>query len=450
MPSDIFSFIFAKKSGLSHSAEEIGAFIEAVVAREIPDYQVTAWLMAVCFQGLSFGETLALTRAMADFGKTFEWDTDGPPVVDKHSTGGVGDTVTLVVAPLVAAMGMRMGKHSGRGLGHTGGTIDKLESIPGFRTSLSEDEFRRIVNSVGCAVAGQDKDMTPADGILYALRDVTATVDQESLIASSIMSKKLAGGAPTILLDVKVGSGAFMKDAASARSLAALMIRLGRACGRKVRALLSSMDAPLGRAVGNALEVSEAISVLRNRVPDGDPLKAVSIEMAARLGTMCGLGKIQQTRSRARSLLAGGAALDRFRDMLKHQGGDPCVIDGPEKILPRAERVLPVKSPRNGFVASCDALQIGELVRDLGGGRKTKEDAIDAAVGVMLLKRPGDPVEHGEVLCEVHSNGTVTNSVATARALEAFRFVSRKPPGIGLFLDWDQGTGTNGTVLSKS
>jgi len=347
--------------------------------------------------------------------------------VDKHSTGGVGDSVTLIVAPLVAAMGMRMGKHSGRGLGHTGGTIDKLESIPGFRTSLDENEFRNIVIKVGCAIAGQDESMTPADGILYALRDVTATVNQESLIASSIMSKKLAGGAPVILLDVKVGSGAFMNDRKKAESLGRLMIRLGKASDRKVRALLSSMDAPLGRAVGNAMEVAEAIRIMRGDAPDDDPLVTLSIEMAARLASMCSLGTIRSTRSRGRLLLKNGSALARFREMVEMQGGDGKVVENPDKVLPRANKILTLKSPRDGYIKLCDSLRIGELVRDLGGGRKSKKDVIDPSVGVLLLKRVGDKVEKGDPICEIHSNGEIDDREALERAAEAYTMTSKKP-----------------------
>ncbi len=434
MAFDPIEFIETKKDGMKHRPKEIQEFIRLLVSGDLPEYQAAAWLMAVIFNGLAFSETLALTQAMATSGKVYKWDTDGPPVVDKHSTGGVGDTVTLVVAPLVAAMGMRMGKHSGRGLGHTGGTIDKLESIPGFRTSLTEKEFRKIVNRVGCGVAGQDKSMTPADGILYSLRDVTSTVDQEALIASSIMSKKLAGGAMHILLEVKVGSGAFMKDPESARSLSKLMIRLGMASGRNVRTVLSSMSSPLGRAVGNALEVREAIKVLKNDTPDDDPLKRIAIEIAARLASMCGFGKIHQTRSRARSCLAGGAALSRFRDMVSAQGGDEAVIDQPEKILPHAGKILEIPSTSNGFLKTCNALIIGELVRDLGGGRKSKNDVIDSSVGILIHSRPGMKVGSGDVLCEIHTNGRISNSEAVQRAESAFKVVSRKPEIPDLFI----------------
>jgi pyrimidine-nucleoside phosphorylase len=435
MTFDTLSFISAKKSGLSHSPDEINSFIQAAVAGEIPDYQISAWLMAVCFQGLSFKETLALTQAMTNSGTVYSWDHDGPPVVDKHSTGGVGDTATLIAVPLIAAMGMRIGKHSGRGLGHTGGTIDKLESIPGFRTSISESGFRKIVDRVGCAITGQDKNMTPADGLLYSLRDVTSTVDQESLIASSIMSKKLAGGADVILLDVKVGSGAFMKDLETARSLSDLMIHLGKASGRRVRSLLTSMESPLGRSVGNALEVREAIQVLKGEVPEDDPLRLVSIEIAARLASMCGFGGIMQTRSTARTLLRNGGALDRFSEMIELQGGDMKVIVEPDRVLPRASRINKLLSPRSGFVSTCDALKIGELVRDLGGGRKSKGDTIDPAVGVILHIRPGMRVSRDDLLCEIHTNGAIDAGEITERMSEAIRISSKPVEPPRLFLN---------------
>jgi len=431
---DTLLFILNKKKGLPHSPEEISNFVHLAVKGEIPDYQISAWLMAVCFQGLTFRETLALTEAMATSGKVLSWEDGGPPVVDKHSTGGVGDTATLIVVPLVAAMGMRIGKHSGRGLGHTGGTIDKLESIPGFNTNLSEAKLRKIVNKVGCAIASQSKNMTPADALLYSIRDVTGTVDQESLIAASIISKKLAGGAKTILLDVKVGSGAFMKDIERAKTLAKLMIKLGKACGRNVKALLTNMDAPLGRSIGNALEVIEAIKVLRCEVPPNDPLRILSIEIAAQLAAMCGISNLDKARQEAEKALENGEALERFRGMVKLQGGDPKVVENPEEILPRARKVLKLRSPADGFIKRIDALAAGELVRDLGGGRKTKTDKIDHAVGIVLCKRRGEALEKGEVLCEIHSNGALSDEEALSRAHKCFTFSKTKPSSLPLII----------------
>jgi pyrimidine-nucleoside phosphorylase len=428
-------FIALKKDGKEHAPQEIRAFIDNVVSGDIPDYQVTAWLMAVCLNDLSFAETSALTMAIAESGKIYHWDKSGPPIVDKHSTGGVGDSATLIVAPLVASMGMRMGKHSGRGLGHTGGTIDKLESIPGFRTDLSEEEFKNIVNSVGCAIAGQDEEITPADGILYGLRDVTATVNHQALIASSIMSKKIAGGAKSILLDIKVGSGAFMKDLWQARSLADLLIRLGESAGVNVKSLMTSMDVPLGRAVGNALEVKEAINVLDNKTPPDDPLRVVSIEIAARLSGMCGIESLEEARQRAARKIEDGDALNKFRKMIEMQGGDPGVVDEPDRIIPSAGTILKISSLKEGYIAGCDALKIGELVRDLGGGRKSKSDAIDREVGLILKVRQNDRVEYGQTLCEVHKNDAVSETEAAERVLDAFRIVSVSPGMADLILN---------------
>ena len=390
--------------------------------------------MAVCFQGLDFNETLSLTKAMSASGKIYDWDSDGLPVVDKHSTGGVGDTVTLSLAPLVASMGMRMGKHSGRGLGHTGGTIDKLESIPGFQTSLDESRFREIVNSVGCAVAGQDKSMTPADGILYSLRDVTDTVNQESLIAASIMSKKLAGGAPNILLDVKVGAGAFMKDIESARSLADLMKKLGAESGRNVAAELTSMSQPLGRAIGNALEVKEAICVLKGESDPADPLRHICIEFASRLASMAGLKSIRDARNLARENLQNGSALERFGKMIEAQGGESSVIENPNEVLPAAGSIIMVDSKTSGFIADCDALILGEIVRDLGAGRKSRTDEIDLSVGIVISKRVGDRISSSEPLCEIHSNGGIDDRELIDRALSAFVIAESPPEPTGIFL----------------
>ncbi|HDS30093.1 MAG TPA: thymidine phosphorylase [Firmicutes bacterium] len=434
MAFDTLAFIQKKKDGLSHSANDIELFIKNAVSGDIPDYQISAWLMAVCFRGLDFNETVALTNAIANSGKIFKWNKKGPTVVDKHSTGGVGDKVTLVVAPLVAAMGMRMGKRSGRGLGHTGGTIDKLESIPGFRTKLSDDEFINAVNTAGCAVCGQDKKITPADGLLYSIRDVTATVNQESLIASSIMSKKLAGGADYILLDVKVGSGAFMKSADSAKRLANLMTRIGKKCGRSVRVILSSMEEPLGWSVGNALEVIEAIEVLKNKVPENDKLRMLSIRIASTLAFMCGFGTMRKMEKLASSLLENGSALDRFRDMVSIQGGDSKVVENPVDVLPSAMKILKVPAEKNGHVCSCDALKIGELVRDLGGGRKTKTDKIDPAVGIILHKKIGDEVSKGEILCEIHTNRKIGDREAITRASGAYEITKKIAKPIELFI----------------
>jgi pyrimidine-nucleoside phosphorylase len=435
MSIDPITFIAAKRDGNKHAPDEIAAFIKGALSGEIRDYQVSAWLMAVCLNGLSFSETFALTKAMAESGKIYGWDRSGPPLVDKHSTGGVGDTVTLIAAPLVASMGMRMGKHSGRGLGHTGGTIDKIESIPHLRTKFSEDEFKNIVNSIGCAIASQDEDMTPADGMLYSLRDVTATVDNEALIASSIMSKKFAGGAQSLLLDIKVGHGAFMKDVAQARSLANLMARLGKSAGISVKSLLTSMDEPLGNVIGNSLEVKEAIAVLNNQTPFGYPLRLVSIEIAARLSVMCGLETLNNARNTASKRIATRDASDKFKKMIEMQGGNPEVVDKPIAFLHTAQTILKIPSHDEGVVYSCDALAIGELVRDLGGGRKAKSDKIDPEVGIILHVRINEQVEVGQTLCEVHTNDKLDRNETIERATGAFRILKKGRSKHDLFLN---------------
>jgi pyrimidine-nucleoside phosphorylase len=426
-PFDPVKFIRTKQLGHANSRKDIGDFIDAMVHGRVMDYQVTAWLMAVWFNGLNMDETTALTQAMAGSGKIMKWD-DPESVVDKHSTGGVGDSVTLILAPLVASMGLKMGKHSGRGLGHTGGTIDKLESISGFRTSLSEDDFKKIVTDVGCAVAGQDSDMTPADGILYSLRDVTSTVDNESLIAASIMSKKLAGGAPSILLDVKVGTGAFMKDIPSAQSLADRMVAIGRESLINVNAVLTWMNTPLSSSIGNALEVREAIEILKNESDMNNPLRHVCIEFASRLYTMARDASVRAGRELAREKLESGAAYEKFEKMVNAQGGDLSIA------LPAAKEVMEIKAWESGYITKCDALCIGELVRDLGGGRKKKTDEIDLAAGIILNKRIGNMVDKGDVLCEVHHNGTMETEDIKAAAMAAWEFSDEEPKSIGLFI----------------
>ena len=422
---DPISFIAHKRDGKKHTPDEIKAFIDGALAGEIKDYQISAWLMAVCIRGLAYSETYALTRTLAESGRIYNWDKKTPPLVDKHSTGGVGDTVTLIVAPLVASMGMRMAKHSGRGLGHTGGTIDKFESIPNVRTELSEVEFKKIVNTAGCAIGSQDESMTPADGLLYAIRDVTATIESNSLIASSIISKKIAGGAQSVLLDIKVGQGAFIKDTSQARLLSNLMIRLGKSAGINVKSLITSMDEPLGNAIGNSLEVKDAISVLRNESAYDYPLRLISIDIAARLSAMCGLEKIQSARNTAAKRLASGDAADRFKEMIEMQGGNPEVVDRPDKYLLTSQTVLEIPSLSEGIVEICNARIIGELVRDLGGGRKSKTDKIDRDVGIILLVRSHERVEVGQTLCEVHTNDNLDREETIERARSAFKIVKR-------------------------
>lgn len=388
-------FIREKREGLPHRREDLEAFLLGYLKEEVPDYQVSAWLMAVYFRGLSPEETLWLTEIMARSGRTLDL-AHLPHPVDKHSSGGVGDKTTLVVGPILAASGCTFAKMSGRGLAHTGGTIDKLESVPGWRGEMTEGEFLERAQRVGLVIAAQSPDLAPLDGKLYALRDVTATVESLPLIASSIMSKKLAAGARSIVLDVKVGRGAFMKTLEEARLLAQTMVGIGRGAGRRVRAVLTSMEAPLGRAVGNALEVREAIAALKGEGPED--LLEVALRLAEEALRLEGLDP-----GLARKALESGAALEKFRAFLEAQGGDPRVVEDPA-LLPFAP-AEPFLSEEAGVVQEVDALEVGLAVLALGGGRRKKGEAIDHGVGVELLKKPGERVERGEALALVHHRG---------------------------------------------
>ncbi len=417
-------FIREKRDGRAHAPEAIRAWIEAITRDEVPDYQVAAWLMAVYFRGMTRAETFALTEAMAHSGEVLDLSELGP-TVDKHSSGGVGDKASLVVAPILAAAGAVVAKMSGRGLAHTGGTIDKLESIPGFRTELSKEAFFRQAREVGLVIAAQSADLAPADGKLYALRDITATVESEPLIASSIMSKKLAAGAQAIALDVKVGKGAFLKTLEDARSLADLMVEIGERAGRRVAAVLSQMDQPLGRAVGNAIEVREAIETLAGRGPAD--LTELSLELAAE-----GLELVGLPPERAREALKSGAALEKFRAFVAAQGGDPRVVDEPER-LALAPGVVEVRAEQDGVVAELDALKVGLAVLRLGGGREKKGEPVDHGVGVYLEKKIGEPVKRGEVLARIYHR---EKELAEAEELiaEAYRIGEAAEP-LPLILD---------------
>ncbi len=389
-------FIRAKRDGKAHTPQELEAFVRAYVAGEVPDYQAAAWLMAVYFQGMTEAETVAFTQALARSGEVLDL-ADLGLTVDKHSSGGVGDKTTLVVAPILAASGVTVAKMSGRGLAHTGGTIDKLEAIPGWRGELDDAAFRRIAREVGLVVAGQSRALAPADGMLYALRDVTATVDALPLIASSIMSKKLAAGARVIVLDVKVGAGAFMKTREEARALAELMVKIGREAGRETRAVLSQMDQPLGRAVGNAIEVREAIQTLRGEGPED--LVELALTLAGEALEAAGL-----PAARAREAFESGAALQKFRAFVEAQGGDGRVVEELDR-LELAPEVLEVRAEAGGTVNRLDAMKVGLAVLRLGGGRERKNQPIDRGVGVYLEKKLGDPVRPGEVLARVYHRG---------------------------------------------
>ncbi|MDX6401851.1 MAG: pyrimidine-nucleoside phosphorylase, partial [Gaiellaceae bacterium] len=387
-----------KRDGEELGGEEIAELVLAYSRGDVPDYQLAAFCMAVYFQGLSSAETFALTDAMVRSGETIDLGAAlGRRVVDKHSTGGVGDKTTLAVGPIVAACGVPFGKMSGRGLGHTGGTLDKLEAIPGFRVELTTEEFVEQVRDTGLAIVGQTGDLVPADKKLYALRDVTATVDNVSLIAASIMSKKIASGADAIVLDVKVGGGAFMKTLPDAQVLAEAMLALGRRAEREVVCMLTDMDQPLGRAVGNALEVHEAVATLRGEGPPD--FTELVLDASAHLLTLSDLGIDRaEARARAERAVVDGSATASYQRWVRAQGGDP-----DEAALPKARLIREVFAPRSGHVQRLAALPIGLAALHLGAGRRAKEDAIDHAVGVVCLKKRGDAVDEGEPLAEIHA-----------------------------------------------
>ena len=400
-----------KRAGGTHSAGELDALIGGYTRGQVPDYQVAAWLMAVCFQGMTPQETGDLTLSMARSGDLLDLSSLDH-TVDKHSTGGVGDKTSLVLTPMLSALGLTVAKMSGRGLAHTGGTIDKLESIPGWNPELSDEAFLRQAREVGLALVGQSKNLAPADGLLYALRDVTATVDCLPLIASSIMSKKLASGARTILLDVKVGAGAFMKTVADGERLAQAMVDIGRHAGRNVRAVLTDMDAPLGRLAGNSLEVLEAMATLRGEGPED--LHDLCIELAVEALTAAGVPA--GARERAEATLKDGSALAKFRAFVEAQGGDPRFVDDPA-LFDVAPGRADLAAPGAGYLQAVDALSVGRAVLALGGGRERKGEAIDHGVGVELLVKPGEAVVTGQPLLRVyHRNGR-----GLGRALELLR-----------------------------
>lgn len=420
--------IAKKRDGGVLSAEEIDFFIQGATRREIPDYQIAAWLMAVYLRGMNKGETINLTLSMARSGKTLDLKDVVPFVVDKHSTGGVGDKTTLVVAPLVAATGLPVAKMSGRGLGFTGGTLDKLESFPGFRVDLSEEEFKANLRRHGIVLAGQSPDLAPADGVLYALRDATATVDCFPLIVSSVMSKKLASGADAIVLDVKAGSGAFMKTVEDARALAEFMVEIGTAAGKLVSAVISDMEQPLGLAVGNALEVKEAIATLNGQGPI-DFLEH-SLVVAGQMLILADRARGEDdARQMLLEVLQTRKARDKLRDLVVGQGGDPRPIDAPG-LLPQAPLQIPLPSPTPGYIAKIDALQVGLAAVDLGAGRSKKGETIDHAVGIVLHRKVGERVEKDQPLLTVHARDEASAGKAEERLLQAYSFSEKRvePP----------------------
>ena len=410
-----------KKQGKALSMEELKFLIEGFTSGDVADYQMAAWAMAVCFQGMTKQETADLTECMAQSGGMVDLSSL-QNTVDKHSTGGVGDKTTLIVAPLVAACGGTVAKMSGRGLGHTGGTVDKLESIPGYRTALSTEEFLDLSQKVGLVVSGQSGDLAPADKKLYALRDVTATVSSVPLIASSIMSKKLAAGASSIVLDVKCGSGAFMKTPEDAETLAQAMVEIGTACGRKMAALITNMDLPLGFAIGNALEVEEAVAVLKNKGPED--LKRVCLALASQMLALCLDKPPEEAQKIAENALQSGAAYRKFQEWITAQGGNL-----EEFYQNRSNKIgeYIVLAPENGFISRMDAEKIGVCAMILGAGRAKKEDLIDYAAGIRLLKKTGDALKVGEPMAILYCDSGRDFALAEREFLKAVTVSAQKP-----------------------
>jgi len=418
-----------KRDGGELSPDEIAELMLAYARDEVPDYQMAAFCMAVYFKGLTPAETHALTDALVQTGDTVDLSPLGRKVVDKHSTGGVGDKTSIALGPIVAACGVPFAKMSGRGLGHTGGTLDKLESIPGFRIELGMDEFLAQVRDVGVAIIGTTAELVPADKRLYALRDVTATIDIIPLIASSIMSKKIAGGADAIVLDVKVGDGAFMKTIESARELAEAMRELGQRAGREVVCELTDMDQPLGHAVGNALEIREAVATLSGQGPP-DFLELV-LGASAHLLALSDLEiDVGEGRRRAEEALASGAALAAYERWVRAQGGDPSL-----EALPTAPVIRSVPAPGNGFVEAIAATAVGEAALGLGAGRLRKEDAIDYAVGILCLAKRGNEVAAGEPIAEVHAQDDESADRAAAEVTAAYRIGGDRPADRPIVID---------------
>ena len=421
----MYDLIQKKRDGGELTAEEIAYMVKEYTNGSIPDYQMSAMMMAIYFRGMTEAETLRLTMEMAHSGDMLDLSAIKGIKVDKHSTGGVGDKTSLTLTPMVAACGVSVAKMSGRGLGHTGGTIDKLESFDGFSTEISTEQFMKQVNEIGVAIMGQTADLAPADKRLYALRDVTATVDQMSLIASSIMSKKLAAGADAIVLDVKTGSGAFMKKEADAVALAQEMVKIGKGAGRNMTAVITDMDQPLGFAVGNALEVKEAIATLRGEGPED------FTKLCMTLGTymLLAAGKAdneEDAQKKLQAVIENGEALNKLAEFVEAQGGHKEQVYQPEK-LPQASIIEPVMAPQSGYISSiaCDEVGICSLI--LGGGRETKADVIDLSVGLVLCKKKGDYVEQGEPLAILHANDRSKFETAAKRYLNAVTISEQAP-----------------------
>ncbi|MEG1256364.1 pyrimidine-nucleoside phosphorylase [Clostridium sp.] len=417
----MYDLILKKRNGGELSTEEINYFIENYTKGNIPDYQVSALLMAIYFKKMNKRETSELTMAMVNSGDMLDLSAIEGVKVDKHSTGGVGDTTTLVLTPMVASLGIPVAKMSGRGLGHTGGTIDKLESFKGFSVEMPTEKFIDNVNTIKIAVGGQTGDLAPADKKLYALRDVTATVDNVSLIASSIMSKKIASGADAIVLDVKVGDGAFMKTTEAAKELAAEMVSIGKHVGRNTIAVISDMDQPLGLAIGNVLEVEEAINTLKGKGPED--LLNLSLALGSRMVMLAGKAKtVEEAENMLKETITSGAAINKLKEFVKAQGGDIECIDNTD-LFPKSKYVVPVLSEEAGVVKKIHAENLGIVAMELGAGRATKESVIDLAVGIVLNKKRGDRVVQGDVIAYIHSNKEELIEKAKAGILSNYKIV---------------------------
>ena len=421
----VIDLIRKKRDGGALSAAEIGYLVEGCTDGSIPDYQMAAWLMAVVLRGMTREETASLTHAMLHSGEVLDLSFLPAKKVDKHSTGGVGDKTSLVLAPLVAADGLYVPMISGRGLGHTGGTLDKLESIPGFRVALPVPEFHRVLKACGCSMIGQTEKVAPADRKLYALRDVTGTVESPYLICASIMSKKLAEGTDALVLDVKTGSGAFMKKEEDAVFLAELMVETGELMGKQMAALITDMNQPLGCMVGNALEVQECIEVLHGR--GSEDLRELCLELAAWMFFLGGASKtVVEGKQRAQEIIASGKAFATFRHMVELQGGDIGTIDDPTR-LPTADYRVEVPSPRAGYVTAIACEQVGTACVILGGGRERKEDSVDPAVGIVVHKKIGDKVAAGESLCTIQCHSDAQAAGAKALLEESYEIAAASP-----------------------
>ncbi len=417
-----------KRDGGELTADEIRFLIQGIATGEVPDYQWSALTMAILWRGMTPVETAALVDAMLHSGTVIDLSDIPGPKVDKHSTGGVGDKTSLILAPVAAACGVTVPMVSGRGLGHTGGTLDKLESIPGFRVDLDLAAYRRIARDCGLVLIGQTAEIAPADRVLYALRDATATVESIPLITASILSKKLAEGIDSLVLDVKTGDGAFMAKHEDARALAESMTRIGRELGKPVQALITSMDAPLGRAVGNALEVRESVECLQGRGPDD--LMEVSLELAAEMLLLGGVAASRdEALAQSRQSIADGSALDRFRRVIAAQGGDPRVCDDPEDVLPRAAVVEPFRAARSGYLSRIRAWSVGQASMLLGAGRARVDSKIDHAAGILFRRTVGDAVQAGDVIAEIHVNPAHAAALPeTLAMLDAATTITDEPP----------------------